>query len=385
MREWCERDFPVDVQTAEYQRLLGYPPGFVMEGRPRELAQWAIEWYAAHGRPWLYARELDSAAADPRGVVLDRESFHSEALRDRFTRTQAGGAVLAAVSAGVEVEDEAQRLWRAERPDEYYFLEVLGSAIVERLAYIAGSRLCQWAEPQRLAVLPHDSPGYPSWDIGEQVRLLALLKRSAALPGPLEALESGALTPKKSLLAVYPIAPASAQLRRLTDMQPCDNCRLPGCQYRRLNYTVNAKALRKWAGERLKLHPTDDGGVEARFRYDGTTCTNMGRALAFDYRVKLGPRKEGFLIEQQECAPAAGNSGYQSMCRYLEQGEKLLTTIADERAELGSTLAEAVGRRRPAAAAGCYCEPASRDHKWGLVLQTLHYALHESPETGIPQ
>ena len=25
--------------------------------------------------------------------------------------------------------------------------------------------------------------------------------------------------------------------------------------------------------------------------------------------------------------------------------------------------------------AGCYCEPSSRDHKWGLVLETIHYAL----------
>ena len=25
--------------------------------------------------------------------------------------------------------------------------------------------------------------------------------------------------------------------------------------------------------------------------------------------------------------------------------------------------------------AGCYCEPASRKHKWGLVLETIHFAL----------
>jgi hypothetical protein len=25
--------------------------------------------------------------------------------------------------------------------------------------------------------------------------------------------------------------------------------------------------------------------------------------------------------------------------------------------------------------AGCYCEPNSRKHKWGLVLETIHYAL----------
>jgi len=31
--------------------------------------------------------------------------------------------------------------------------------------------------------------------------------------------------------------------------------------------------------------------------------------------------------------------------------------------------------RRAACAAGCYCEPSSREHKWGLVLETIHYAL----------
>ena len=31
--------------------------------------------------------------------------------------------------------------------------------------------------------------------------------------------------------------------------------------------------------------------------------------------------------------------------------------------------------RREPSAAGCYCEAASRDHKWGLVLETIHYAL----------
>ncbi|MEO8593038.1 MAG: hypothetical protein ABI759_06940 [Candidatus Solibacter sp.] len=383
MKHWCETGFAVDVQAAEYQRLLGYPPGFVMEGRAQELAQQAIDWYAANGRPWLYARELEGVAVQDGAIVLEGEAFRSQALADRFTGTGAGGAVLAAMSAGSEIEEEAQRLWHAERPDEYYFLEVLGSAIVERLAYLAGSRLCQWAEPESLAVLPHDSPGYPSWDIGEQVRLLQLLNRTANLPGPLEALESGALKPKKSLMAVYGLAPATAGVRRLTEMQPCDNCRLPGCQYRRPKYTVNPKALRKWAGERLTLHTDDEGRVLATFRYEGTTCTNMGRSLAFEYRVRLSPREAGYTIEEQECAPSAGDTGHRSMCRYLEQGDSLLTAIAQEKWELGRTLADAVQKQRAGVAAGCYCEPAAREHKWGLVLQTLHYALHEAVETGI--
>jgi hypothetical protein len=36
-------------------------------------------------------------------------------------------------------------------------------------------------------------------------------------------------------------------------------------------------------------------------------------------------------------------------------------------------------------APSCYCEPKSRQHKWGLVLETIHFALvqkqlHPEPE-----
>jgi hypothetical protein len=33
----------VDIQPAEYNRLLGYPPGWVLEGRAQELADMARE------------------------------------------------------------------------------------------------------------------------------------------------------------------------------------------------------------------------------------------------------------------------------------------------------------------------------------------------------
>ena len=54
------------------------------------------------------------------------------------------------------------------------------------------------------------------------------------------------------------------------------------------------------------------------FRYDGTTCTNMGRPLTFHYNVKLGPRAEGYPIREQRCAPAAGDTGHELMCQYQE-------------------------------------------------------------------
>src|SRR4051794_11896937 len=55
--EWIDAQPAVEVQPAEYLRLLGYPRGFELEGRARELADWAFAWYAEHGKPWVYARE----------------------------------------------------------------------------------------------------------------------------------------------------------------------------------------------------------------------------------------------------------------------------------------------------------------------------------------
>ena len=146
MTEWIETHPAVKVQAAEYQRLLGYPPGYVMEGRALELAGWAMEWYAEHGRPWIYAREADSVGTGGASVNIEGVRFHSGVLRRRFEQAAAHGAVLAAVGAGAEAEEEAQRLWREEKPDEYYFLEVLGSAVVEHLTTMTGASLCAWAD-----------------------------------------------------------------------------------------------------------------------------------------------------------------------------------------------------------------------------------------------
>jgi hypothetical protein len=143
------------------------------------------------------------------------------------------------------------------------------------------------------------------------------------------------------------------------------------------NYSVNTKALRRWADERLVLTRREDGTIEARFRYDGTTCTNLGRPLAYDYLVVLGPREEGYRIREQHCGPAPGDTGHTYMCRYMNNAEHLMVAIDREKPLLGQPLDEVLTWQRPADMAGCYCEPASRKHKWGLVLETIRYALVE--------
>jgi hypothetical protein len=99
---------------------------------------------------------------------------------------------------------------------------------------MTGGHLCAWADTQGMAVLPHYSPGYPGWDIAEQSRLLELFQGAGTLVGNLEALESGALRPKKSLLAVFGLTRHTEGVRRLTEMAACDNCSLPACEFRRV-------------------------------------------------------------------------------------------------------------------------------------------------------
>lgn len=405
----------VDVQPAEFARLLGYPRGWVLGERARELADWARDWYAQHGRPWVYARQAGALRAGDDTIVIDDVAFSSTRLRNTLHAAGAHSTILVAVSAGPEIELEAQTRWREEKPDEYFFLEVYGSAVVEHLVMMTGARLCAWADGDGSAVLPHYSPGYPEWAIEEQPSLLELIGRTRRDAIPLEILDSGMLRPKKSLLAVFGLTRHTDRVRRLTDLSPCENCSFVACQYRRspyrraqpssgpelpaltgeddvqaaplvgindrdAGYSVSLKALQRWSGERLSIATRTDGTIDAVFRYEGTTCTNTGRPLQFHYRVTLGPRDEGYPIREQSCGPAPGDEGYTSMCRYLTHPEDLMASIDRERPLNGQPLDEVVRWARPADPAGCYCEPQSREHKWGLVLETIHYTLARQPD-----
>lgn len=377
--ELADRAPAVNVEEAEYVRLLGYPRGRVLEGRARELADWARDWYAERGRPWIFAREAASLEISDSTLLIDGVPFASGRLGLTLSAAQAHSVVLAAMSAGAELEEETRRLWEAERPDEYFFLEVFGSAVVEHLTMAAGARLCDQAERQGMAVLPHYSPGYREWDIAQQPRLLDLM---GALPGPLATLESGALRPKKSQLAVFGLTRHTEKLRRLTQLVPCENCSLASCQYRRApyrhaetRYRTNTRALQRWAAERLTLTQRDDGGLDVLFRYEGTTCMNTGQRLPFEYRVRLGPREAGFPIREHQCAPAPGDESYLQMCEYIRDPERLMAEIASEKPLLGRPLQEALTWTRGSSPAGCFCEPESREHKWGLVFETIHWAL----------
>jgi hypothetical protein len=63
------------------------------------------------------------------------------------------------------------------------------------------------------------------------------------------------------------------------------------------------------------------------------------------------------------------------MCRYIEDPDALMKSINLEKPLAGEKLDAIPGRVTAQSAAGCYCDSSSREHKWGLVLETIHYAL----------
>ena len=225
----------VEVQEAEYQRLLGYPKNHSLEGRARELANDAQAWFAKNGRPWICAREISSLELKNGKASIGGVEFSSRKLRETLFEADAHSALLVAVTAGKECEEHARELWDESKPDEYFFLESYGSAVVEQLITVASRHICAWADENEMAALPHFSPGYSGWDFAEQLPLWSLFQKNFGgnFPGALEVLDSGMLRPKKSLLAVIGLTRNLEKARRLHTLIPCENCFLPDCRYRR--------------------------------------------------------------------------------------------------------------------------------------------------------
>lgn len=416
MIEFFETQPDSDVQEAEYKRLLGYPQSHVLQGRARELADWARQWYTDNGRPWIYGRQVDDADVSHGQVRLDGIPFAAAALQKRLTDARADTAVVAIVSAGEACESMARRLWQEEKPDEYFFLEVYGSAVVEHLITAAGACFCAWADQNGLAVLPHASPGYADWEVSDQRRLNELIYRGASrrLPGAVEVLETGMLRPKKSQQAVFGVTSHLTRVERHAHLVPCASCALRSCQYRRgpyrdpphqiedvsklrsqrpgqsdhvpaqamrpkTNYLVSPKALRKWSQERLSLRHLEDDSVEARFRYEGTTCKSLGHRIEYDYYVKLDSTRHSYRVTDLRCNPAPDDTGHRRMCEYLENPESLKQSIDTEKPLLGRPIDEVFAWERNTHPAGCFCEPESRAHKWRLVFEVIHFALTQTP------
>jgi hypothetical protein len=395
---WPAAGLQQDVDEREYLRLLGYPPGHTPGEQVTELAARVRRWYGSHGRPWLHVCEAELRGGTPT-LRLEERTLSSARLHDHLQRTGAVRALVVAVSAGPQCEQHARQLWQEGKPDEYFFHEIFGSAVVEHLLAAAHHQICALAEGAGLVAVPPFSPGHSGWSVAEQNALHALLGGEAVLPGPLRVLASGMLSPKKSQLAVIALAPRTPANLAAADQVPCQRCAWPNCRYRRVGYqpvaagtgvalrngatgapaavryTVNVRALGKWAAERLDCSRRSDGTIDAVFRFDGTTCSNLGRPFTFAYRARFANSTGEPVLVRAECGPLDGDAGHRSMCAYLADAAQLERALAAETPPPGRTLHELIEAAPDHVVSGCHCGAGQRAHKWRLALETMHFAF----------
>jgi hypothetical protein len=148
-----------------------------------------------------------------------------------------------------------------------------------------------------------------------------------------------------------------------------------------VTYAYNQRALKRWQKERLTISHNDDETVDALFQLAGSTCSNMGMPLSFDYIIKLTGPSEQYKITEMRCQPTEGHHGYKSMCSYLESPERILGSLENEKPLIGKTLNQALEWDAKISPAGCVCTQTSRNHKWNIVLQTLHFTLSQLTHT----
>jgi len=229
------------VPEREYRRLLGLPRNRELTGDLAGGAQHARRWYAVHGRPFVAVRRVEVREVGPASVTLATgDVLTSVDLADRLRAGEAHALVALAASAGLEVANEAARLWAAGRPDEAYFLDRLAAAITEGLVSQASVRLCRTYAPRHERLLPHLSPGCSDWDLADQQRLMRLLTGQVQRPGaaaaaescgPVTVLASGALHPQHSLLAALGVTRRAVVATRESSCRRCD---LDPCGFRRV-------------------------------------------------------------------------------------------------------------------------------------------------------
>lgn len=222
-----------EITPQELNRVLGMPRERGLDGDLAERAAGARAWYAAHGTPYVRVYRYDIAEIGTDAVTLaGGRRLMGERLAEHLRRYDAHAIAAIAVSAGAEVDEASAAAWQDDRPDEGYFLERLGVAVVERLLFRTTLDFCQHSGQAGETLTPHLSPGCGRWELAQQHVLYTMLFPEDER-GPISLLESGGLAPKNSLLAVAGIT-RGAVVHSRTD--GCRSCSHQKCGFRRAPY-----------------------------------------------------------------------------------------------------------------------------------------------------
>jgi len=357
----------MNVSLHRYRRHLGLPPDLPMEGAIADLAAGASRWYEQHGEPWVRTTRAGIDRIEAAGIVLAGEHvLRSSWLANRLLEARVEALSVVAATAGERVDAEVRRLWSEGRPDESFFLGALAITVAEDLRESAGREVELAAGSSGWKLLPCLGPGHEGWDLADMASLVSALDDR----GPIRVLESGGLVPERSTV----VALAWTRMHATLPADGSASTQTGGVAA--AGYEFPAKTLEKWSRERLRIERAAGGRLTAHFHFDGKTCSSLSRPLAYEYRLELELEDwNGYRITAASCTPAPGGRGHRFQCEHLSDPEGFSRLTASAPGIAGRTLDEACAAPADVSPSACLCSQANRNHKWWLVVQTVHYAL----------
>ncbi len=216
-------DLAVEVERDEVLRCLGY------RSQGRLAAAGSVRRvHAALDRLWPEALSLLS----PRGAwrVVAAAAARAAGMPDPAPAPTGGpdpgpSAGIGVCTVGSRLEAASAARAAAGSLLDALVLDAIGSAAAEAAADAVNLALCAEARSRGLFATARVSPGYGSWDVACQARLLALL--------PIEAvgvsLTSGQMmSPRKSVSFAVSFAAAPED----ASANPCERCGLTRCRHR---------------------------------------------------------------------------------------------------------------------------------------------------------
>lgn len=375
----------LQINEVDFFRLLGYPATAEISDMVKEQINKVKEWYKDYGEPYVARREMAILSIESDKVYLEGDFvFTSLVLAKRLEKSGCKKVIVAALSAGQVADNEITRLWADDCPDEAFILDRLTAVITEAFVKRYQVQLCQEFEPFQKTVIPHYSPGYTGWELSEQVCVYEALTESVG-ELPFEIISSGAITNRSGIFAVYGVTENLEAVKQHADLCPCTHCALTSCAYRRKSdlpaeplhtYSYSPRVLKRWIKNYLSLEEQIDGSLKGKFTYKGSTCSNGGVKLDFEYHTDLVLKDGRYHIQETSCFPVKDNFGYKSTCPYPKQGDEILKVIGDDRPFVGEALDETLKWDPEVNPSGCMCTKTRRDHKWKMVFQTLHFAIY---------